>query len=469
VWHFPPAKWLIRPSFFDLYQMTDRKTVAIVLAAGMGTRMESKKPKVLHEIAGRPMLLHLLSTLEEITPAKIVVVTGPDMEKVTSALEGHPLAPATAIQTERLGTGHAVMAAQDDVADATGTVLVLYGDTPLLTSETMNAMLAAREGDTDPAVVVLGFRPWDPGAYGRLILEEDGSLSEIVEAKEATPDQLEVTLCNSGVMAIDARLLPELLDGLSNDNAKGEYYLTDIVALAREKGRTCSVVEGEEDELMGINSRAELADAEAILQDEFRREALSGGATLIDPSTVYFSWDTKLGRDVTIGPNVFFGPGVTVADDVVIKAFSHIEGARISEGAIVGPFARLRPGAEIGPNAHIGNFVEIKNAKISNGAKANHLTYIGDASVGPGANIGAGTITCNYDGFTKSKTEIGAGAFIGSNTALVAPVTVGDGAITGAGSVITKEVEPDALAVERSEQRSLKGWARKFRDSQDKK
>jgi len=443
--------------------MTMSNTAAIILAAGMGTRMESALPKVMHPVAGRPMVLHVLETAAALVPEKTVVVAGPDMDALAALVSAHELAPDVTVQTERLGTGHAVMAARDALDGFDGTVMVLYGDTPLIEAETLIALREART-TAQADVAVLGFRPLDPGAYGRLITDEAGELIEIVEARDASEDQLLVDLCNSGVMAIDGAKLGGLLDGLTNDNAKGEYYLTDIIALARANGGRCVVVEGDEAEFLGINSRAELADAEDLMQNRLRRAALAGGATLIDPATVYFSWDTTLGRDVTIGPNVVFGPGVTVADNVEIRAFSHLEGANVSAGAMIGPFARLRPGAAIGEDAHIGNFVEIKNATIAAGAKANHLSYIGDATVGAKANIGAGTITCNYDGYTKSLTEIGAGAFIGSNTALVAPVKVGDGAITGAGSVITKDVETDALAVTRSDQKSISGWAKNFRD-----
>ncbi len=438
-------------------------TAAIILAAGMGTRMESALPKVMHPVAGRPMVLHVLETAAALSPEKTMVVAGPEMDELVTLMATHDLTPDVAVQTERLGTGHAVMAARDVLGDFDGTVMVLYGDTPLIEAETLVALRDARtEAGAD--VAVLGFRPLDPGAYGRLITDEAGELIEIVEARDATEDQLLVDLCNSGVMAINGAKLGGLLDGLTNDNAKGEYYLTDIIALARANGGRCVVVEGDEEEFLGVNSRAELADAEDLMQNRLRRAALAGGATLIDPATVYFFWDTTLGRDVTVGPNVVFGPGVTIADNVQIKAFSHLEGASVAAGAIIGPFARLRPGAAIGEDAHIGNFVEIKNATIAAGAKANHLSYIGDATVGAKANIGAGTITCNYDGYTKSLTEIGAGAFIGSNTALVAPVKVGDGAVTGAGSVITKDVEADALAVTRSEQKAAAGWATKQRD-----
>jgi len=440
--------------------MTNRKTAIVVLAAGLGTRMKSAKPKVMHPLAGRPMIAHLMGTLETMAPERIVVVIGEEMEAVASAVSPH----MTAIQHERLGTGHAVMATRDALAGFDGDVLVVYGDTPLISSETLARMLDVRRAPPHPAVVVLGFRPDDPGAYGRLILNADDGLSAIVEARDANADELTVNLCNSGVMAIDGARLPGLLDGLRNDNAKAEYYLTDIIGLARADGLPCAVVEGEEAELLGINSRADLALAESVVQDRLRAEAMAGGATLVDPGSVFFCDDTVVGRDVTIGPNVVFGPGTTIGDDVEIRAFCHIEGATVDAGALIGPFARLRPGARIDADVHVGNFVEIKNAAVEPGAKVNHLTYIGDARVGAKANVGAGTITCNYDGFFKSHTDIGAGAFIGSNTSLVAPVAVGDGATVGAGSVVSRDVPADALAVTRGPLVEKAGWAKNFRD-----
>jgi len=439
--------------------MSKNKTAIVVLAAGLGTRMKSAMPKVMHPIGGRPMVNHLLETVESLSPEKVAVVVGPDMDQVEAAVAPHPVA----VQTERLGTGHAVMAARDVVEGFKGDVLIVYGDTPLLTKQTLRKMLEARRAKPAPAVVVLGFIPDDPGQYGRLILDDDGLLEEIVEYREAGADELAVDLCNSGVMCIDGGLLFNLLDRVKNDNAKGEYYLTDIVALANEDGFSCAVVEGDEEELLGVNSRVELAGAEMLVQDQLRTKAMEGGATLTDPSTAYFSWDTQVGQDVVIGPNVVFAPGVTVGNNVEIRAFCHLEGAQVADGATIGPFARLRPGADVGESARVGNFCEVKNATLDKGAKVNHLTYIGDAKIGEGANIGAGTITCNYDGYFKSLTEIGKGAFIGSNTALVAPVKIGDGAIVGAGSVVTKEVEVDELAVTRAPQKGLKGWAAKFR------
>ncbi len=441
--------------------MASSKLAVIVLAAGMGTRMKSSLPKVMHPLAGRPMVSHLLDTVSGLAPDRMVVVVGPDMDVVSKTVAPHP----TVIQADRLGTGHAVAQAKAALGEFDGDVLVLYGDTPLITRATLERMLAERRGPRDPAVVVLGFKPADPGHYGRLVVGAEG-LKAIVEYRDATPDQRENPLCNSGVMAIDGNRLWSLIERVDNKNSKGEYYLTDIVALARADGATCTHVEGDPAELLGVNSRSELAVAEALVQARLRETAMDNGATLIDPATVWFSWDTRIGRDVTVWPHVVFGPGVRVGDNVEIKGFCHFEGCSIKDGVAAGPFARLRPGAEIGENAHIGNFVEVKKATIEAGAKVNHLTYIGDARIGAGANVGAGTITCNYDGFNKSFTDIGAGAFIGSNTSLVAPVKIGDGAVVGAGSVITKEVTPGALAVARGSQMELKGWAERFRAQQ---
>ena len=449
--------------------MSHSETTAIVLAAGLGTRMKSELPKVLHAIAGRAMILQLLDSLSTIKPEKIVLVLGPEMDAVSEAVSEAGFTVETVIQQDRLGTGHAVRQAESVLAGYTGNILVLYGDSPLITAETMADVLDARTGEDNPAVVVLSFRPFEPGDYGRLNLDEAGGLVSIVEAKDASDDELANDLCNSGFMAIDGALLSDLTAKLSNDNAKGEYYLTDLVGLATEAGRNCAFVECDEEETIGINSRSELAEAETILQDRLREAAMANGATLINPASVYFSHDTKIGQDVMIDSNVYFGPGVKICDGVHIRAFCHIEGAFVENNAIIGPFARLRPGAYIGEDVHIGNFVEVKNATLAAGAKANHLSYIGDAKIGPKANIGAGTITCNYDGYVKSMTEIGAGAFIGSNTALVAPVKVGDGAITGAGSVITKNVDADALAITRSEQKIVDGYANKMSKNKGKK
>jgi bifunctional UDP-N-acetylglucosamine pyrophosphorylase/glucosamine-1-phosphate N-acetyltransferase len=422
--------------------------------------MKSDLPKVLHRVANRPMISHLLDALSAISSERTVVVVAPGMTQLVDAV-----APAdTAVQTEALGTGHAVLAARDQMQDFTGDVLVLFGDTPLLTAETMQDMLTARRAAENPAVVVLGFRPDDPAEYGRLVTAADGGLEAIVEFKDASDAQREIGLCNAGIMAIDGNHLFALLDAVGNDNANGEYYLTDIVQLARDRGLRCAVVEAADPvEVMGVNSRAQLAEAEAAMQARLRDRAMAGGVTMTDPETVWLSADTKIGRDVIIGPNVFFGTGVTIADNVEIKAFCHIDGAEVASGVSIGPFARLRPGAKLERNVHVGNFVEIKQALVEEGAKVNHLSYVGDARIGPRANVGAGTITCNYDGFFKELTDIGADAFIGSNTALVAPVKVGDGATVGAGSVITSDVEADALAVARGRQKSIAGWASTFR------
>jgi bifunctional UDP-N-acetylglucosamine pyrophosphorylase/glucosamine-1-phosphate N-acetyltransferase len=439
--------------------MPPSRPAAVILAAGKGTRMKSRRPKVMHAIAGRPMIGHVMAALAPLRCDPVVAVIAPGMEEVAAAV-----APAKiAHQREQLGTGHAMMAARRALGGIPGDLLVLYGDTPFIATATLEAMLARRAGKDDPAVVVLGFRPADPGEYGRLILDGAGGLEAIVEARDASPAERAIGLCNSGVMALDARRMLPLLKALGNENAKGEYYLTDLVALARARDWNCAVVEAPAEELMGVNSRADLAAAERAFQRKRRATAMAEGATLLDPDTVYFSYDTQVGRDVVIGPHVVFGPGVEIEDEVEIRGFCHIEGARIAKGALIGPFARLRPGAAIEADAHIGNFVEVKNATVGRGAKANHLTYIGDAEIGAGANIGAGTITVNYDGFRKSRTVIGPRASIGSNAALIAPVKVGAGAIVGAGSVITEDVPADAMAIARGRQVNLPGRARRFR------
>ena len=440
--------------------MTSTRIGAVILAAGKGTRMRSDRHKVLHPIGGQPMIHHLLDTLAELGVAREVLVVGDRRDQLEAALEGRDV--AIAIQEPQLGTGHAVQAARDSLAGFDGTLLILYGDVPLVSGATMQALIDARAAGPD--VVVLGFRPPDPGQYGRLVVNAAGHLDAIVEYKDASEDERAIGLCNSGMMAADAALLFDLLDQVGNDNAAGEYYLTDIVAIARARGLDVGVVEADAEELTGVNSRADLAVLEAIFQTRMRAAAMVAGVTLIDPTTVYFAHDTALGRDVVIEPNVVFGPGVSVADGTVIRAFSHLEGATVDQGATIGPYARLRPGAVIGQGARVGNFVEVKKATLEAGAKANHLSYIGDARVGAAANVGAGTITCNYDGFDKHLTDIGAGAFIGSNTALVAPVKVGDGAIDGAGSVVTRDVPADALGVTRAQQKDIEGWARRFRE-----
>ncbi len=434
----------------------------VILAAGKGTRMKSDLHKVLHPIAGRPMLLHLVASAAALHPARTVVVTGAGREQVEKAVA--PLGIATALQAEQLGTGHAVAQAREALAGFEGDVLILYGDVPLVTAATMQRMIDRLEGDDTPAVVVLGFRPADTGAYGRVIADAAGRMDRIVEYKDASEAERAVTLCNSGLMAVRSTDLFALLDRLGNDNAAGEYYLTDIVGLAGGDGRSSAVIETGADEVAGVNSRGELAGVEASWQATRRAQAMVDGATLIAPDTVWFSHDTQLGRDVVIEPNVVFGPGARIADGATIHAFSHVEGASVGKGANVGPFARLRPGAELREDAKVGNFVEVKKAVVGEGAKVSHLTYIGDADIGAGANIGAGTITCNYDGYFKYRTVVGEGAFIGSNSALVAPVTIGAGAIVAAGSVVTQDVETDALALVRPPQVAKPGWAKRFRE-----
>ncbi len=434
----------------------------VILAAGKGTRMKSDLHKVLHPIAGRPMLLHLIASAAALAPARTVVVTGAGREQVEAAVA--PQGIATALQAEQLGTGHAVAQARDALAGFAGDVLILYGDVPLVTDATMRRMVARLHGDDAPAAVVLGFRPADPGAYGRVIADPSGRIAKMVEFKDASAEERAETLCNSGLMAVRSNDLFELLDRVGNDNAAGEYYLPDIVMLAAADGRSSAVIETGAAEVAGVNSRGELAGVEAAWQAERRARAMAEGATLIAPDTVWFAHDTVLGRDVVIEPNVVFGPGTAVGDGVTIHAFSHIEGATIGARAEVGPYARLRPGAVMGVASKVGNFVEMKKAVLGDGAKASHLTYLGDAEVGAGANIGAGTITCNYDGYFKAKTVIGAGAFIGSNSALVAPVSIGAGAIVAAGSVVTRDVAADALVLVRPEQTEKPGWAKRFRD-----
>ncbi|MDP9056178.1 MAG: bifunctional UDP-N-acetylglucosamine diphosphorylase/glucosamine-1-phosphate N-acetyltransferase GlmU [Pseudomonadota bacterium] len=434
----------------------------IILAAGKGTRMKSDLHKVLHKVAGLPLIDHLMANVAGLSPERQVVVAGHGREQLAAALQGRA---QIALQEPQLGTGHAVLQAETALAGFAGDVLILYGDVPFVRPETMRVMLDRLHGDDAPAVVVLGFEPEDALTYGRVIAQ-GGRIVRMVEHKDASADERACRLCNSGLMAVRAADLFALLARLGNDNAQGEYYLTDIVNIAVADGRSCAVVTtGDPGEVAGINSRAELAEAEARWQHRRRRRAMDDGATLVAPETVWFSWDTVVGRDVLIEQNVVMAPGVTVADKVTIHAFCHLEGATLASGVTIGPYARLRPGTRLGEEVKVGNFVEIKNAVMGKGAKANHLTYIGDAEVGAGANIGAGTITCNYDGFFKYKTIIGEGAFIGSNSALVAPVTIGAGAIVGAGSVITADVEADSLALVRPQQVSKSGWAKRFRDA----
>lgn len=441
--------------------MTDRPVAAIVLAAGKGTRMKSDLHKVLHPIAGRPMLLHLLASLEALAPAAKVIVVGDKAEQVEAAVA--PLGAVTVRQEPQLGTAHAALMAKDALAGFEGDVLVMFGDVPLIETATMRAMLAALHRSDDTGCAVLGFRPADPAAYGRILAHPDGTIEKMVEFKDATTEERAVTLCNSGLMAVRARDLFGWLDRVGNDNAQGEYYLPDVVMIAAADGRRSLVVETAAEEVAGINSRAELAAVEAGWQQRRRARAMADGVTLTAPETVWFSHDTVLGRDVTIAPNVVFGPGVRVADGAVIHAFCHLEGCSVGPRAEVGPYARLRPGADLGEASKVGNFVEVKKAKLGKGAKANHLAYLGDADIGAGANIGAGTITCNYDGFFKYRTVVGDGAFIGSNSSLVAPVVIGAGAIVGAGSAVTRDVPADTLRLVRAEQTDKPGWAAKFR------
>jgi len=441
--------------------MTRGNVSTVILAAGRGTRMKSRLPKVLHAIAGRPLLGHVLAAVEKADVVHPVLVLAPDMDSVASFARSVLPGIATVVQPSPRGTGDAVRAAETAVGQGAGVVLVVFGDTPLVRSETLSQMIESCTEETP--VVVLGFEAVDPAPYGRLVLDEKDMLIRIVEAKDASPAEREIRLCNGGAMAVRREHMFRLLALVGNDNASGEYYLPDVVGLARAEGLPCTVVRATEEEIQGVNSRADLAAAEAAMQRRLRKSALDDGVTMLDPDSVYLSFDTRIGSDVTIGQNVVFGPGVRIAEGATIKAFSHIEGASIAEGAEIGPFARIRPGTEVGPKAKIGNFVETKKAKIEEGAKVSHLSYIGDARVGAYANIGAGTITCNYDGYDKFFTDIGSGAFVGSNTSLVAPVTIGDAAYIGSGSVITKDVASDALAVARGKQFEKGGWAAKFR------
>ena len=441
--------------------MTGRPWLSIILAAGLGTRMKSALPKVMHAVAGRPMVGHAAASAVDAGAERLAVVIGPDMQGVAASLRHLREPAAFFVQTERLGTAHAVLAAREAVAGFQGDVVIQYGDTPLLRAETLKRLRAVLDGGA--GLAVLGFEAENPFGYGRLILDETGGLAAIREEKDASQAERAIRLCNSGVMALRAEIMLPVLEQIGNANAKGEYYLTDAVEIARRQGIGVAVEVCAEEEVLGVNDRVQLAAAERVMQQRLRRAAMEGGATLIAPETVTFAFDTRLGRDVIVEPNVFFGPGVTVEDDVHIKANCHLEGARVAHGAVVGPFARLRPGADIGQDVRIGNFVEVKQATVEAGAKINHLAYVGDARVGAKANIGAGTIVCNYDGFNKHFTEIGTGAFIGSNSALVAPVKVGDGAFIGTGSVITRDIEANALALERSELRQMPGWAARFR------
>jgi bifunctional UDP-N-acetylglucosamine pyrophosphorylase/glucosamine-1-phosphate N-acetyltransferase len=432
----------------------------VILAAGQGTRMQSAIPKVMHSVAGLPMIKHVLTVCTSLPSDRIVVVVGAQMPTVIEAAAPHPCV----VQQTPRGTGDAVKAAAHALTDFQGEILVLFGDVPLITVDALRG-LQSKGRATGAAIVVAGFRPEYPGPYGRLVLDADGHLIRIIEASEATTDQGTIGLCNGGAMLFAAGKLWPLIDQLRDDNAKEEFYLTDCIKLAHQSGDLCAVAELPVEQMLGINTRIELAQAEKHMQRRLREKAMLGGVTMIDPDTVYLSADTKIGRDVILGPHVVLGLGVDISDKVEIQAFCHLEQTKVGESVRLGPFARLRPKSTVGPGAHIGNFVEIKNAEVGAGAKIGHLSYIGDADIGAGANIGAGTITCNYDGFRKYKTEIGAETFIGSNSSLVAPVKIGAGAYVGAGSVITMDVPAHTLAVARSRQANIEDWARRFRDN----
>jgi bifunctional UDP-N-acetylglucosamine pyrophosphorylase/glucosamine-1-phosphate N-acetyltransferase len=442
--------------------MADR--AAVILAAGQGTRMRSPLPKVLHKVGGRAMLDRAIDAAEALGCSRIVVVCGTHSPSVAAHVTQRLGEGAVAIQDPPLGTGHAVRAAKGALAGFEGDVVITYADVPLLSAEAIGPLFRAQGA----GLAVLGFEAADPAAYGRLILDADGGLARIVEAKDASAEELAVRACNSGVLAAPARLLFELLGEVRNDNAKQEYYLTDVVGLARGRGVPVAAVFVDEAEVIGVNSQAELAVAEGLFQQRRRAELMAGGVSMPAPETVMLSWDTRLAPGVTVEPYVVFGAKVEVEAGAVIRAFSHLEGAVVREGALVGPYARLRPGADIGPNAHIGNFVEVKAVEVGAGAKANHLSYLGDGRVGAGANIGAGTVFCNYDGFRKARTEVGEGAFVGSNSALVAPVKVGRGAYIGSGSVVTEDVPDDALALGRGRQVIKMEWATSFRAERKK-
>ncbi|HEV7226979.1 bifunctional UDP-N-acetylglucosamine diphosphorylase/glucosamine-1-phosphate N-acetyltransferase GlmU [Brevundimonas sp.] len=434
------------------------RRAAIILAAGQGTRMKSGLPKVLHPIGHRAMLDHAIDAAEGLGCERVIVVVGNHSPEVRAHVEKRLGATSIAVQDPPLGTGHAVLAARDLMADFDGQVVVTYGDVPLLKAADVEPVF----GD---ALTVVGFEARDATGYGRLLIDADGGLEAIVEHKEASPDQLKVTACNSGVMAAPSRLLFDLLAEVRNDNAKGEYYLTDVVALARARGEPTRAVFADEDAVMGVNAQGELAQAEALFQKVRRDDLLASGVRMPAPDTVFVSWDTQVEPGAVIEPYVVFGPGAVVRSGAKIRAFSHVEGAEVGPGAEAGPYARLRPGAKLGEKARVGNFVEVKNVTMGAGAKANHLSYLGDGVVGAGANIGAGTIFCNYDGFFKHRTEVGQGAFVGSNTSLVAPVTIGAGAMVGSGSVVTSDVAPGDLALARAPQTAKPGWAARFMET----
>ena len=440
------------------------RVAVIVLAAGKGTRMKSGLPKVLHRIAGKTMLQHVLDSVETIAPEKVVIVIGPELEAYETNLRPH----AVVVQEERLGTAHAVLRARDALEGFEGDIVVVFGDTPLLTSDTICHAQQLLRSPSKSSLAILGFQLDDPSGYGRIQCDNDGSVQAIVEELDAGIEELRITLCNSGAMAFKSEILYENFDMIENKNAKGEYYLTDLVSILRDSGKKVAMITGQAEELQGINSRADLAGAEAVMQDRLRTRAMNSGVTLVDPGSTWLSMDTRFGIDVIVGPNVYFGDSVEVGDGVEVKAFSHLEGVQLEKGSIVGPFARLRPGTVIGAGAKVGNFVEVKAAQVGVGSKISHLSYIGDAHIGDSANIGAGTITCNYDGIEKHQTNVGDGAFIGSNSSLVAPVSVGDGAMIGAGSVVTDDVDAEELSVTRAVQKHLKGGAKRWRNRRSK-
>jgi len=446
--------------------MTSRTCLTLILAAGEGTRMKSALPKVLHRAAGRTLLGHAICAAREAGAGRLAIVVGPSHEDVAAEALYHAPEAQIFVQAERKGTAHAVLAARAALEQSSDDILVLFGDTPLIRPETLCRLRGAVAEDA--AVAVLGFEPKSPSGYGRLIMK-DGELVAIREEKDASEDEKEISLCNAGLMALSGGYALNLLDRVTNNNASGEFYLTDVVGLARASGLKAVALVADEAEVQGVNTRVQLAAVEAAFQERLREHAMREGATLIAPESVFFAADTKLGRDVTIEPNVFFGPGVTVEDGATIRAYCHVEGAHIGKDVTIGPFARLRPGASLGQHTRIGNFVEIKNAVLDHGVKVNHLAYVGDASVGADANIGAGAITCNYDGVRKHRTEIGAGAFVGVNSALVAPVSIGAGAYIATGSVITDDVPPNALGIARSRQTVKEGWAEERRKNNPKK
>jgi bifunctional UDP-N-acetylglucosamine pyrophosphorylase / glucosamine-1-phosphate N-acetyltransferase len=459
--------WQTQERMLKGARMSETNPVAaVILAAGQGTRMKSDRHKVLHPIAGRPMLMHLLASVDALAPAKTVIVVGSGRDQLEAALSGTGALIAT--QDPQHGTGHAVQQAEAVLSGFEGDVLILYGDVPFVPAETMRAMVDRLNAPDAPAVVVLAFTPDDTQSYGRVITDGD-RIVKMVEHKDATEAERACRLCNSGLMAAKAHDLFDLLSRVTNDNAAGEFYLVDIVNIANADGRDSVVVTTDPFDVAGINSRAELAKMEGQWQQRRRKVAMDDGATLIAPKTVWFAWDTVVGRDVTIEPNVYFGPGVTIADGATIRANCHIEGAAIGPGVEVGPFARLRPGAVLEEKSKVGNFVEVKKAVLGKGAKANHLSYIGDAEVGAGANIGAGTITCNYDGYFKYKTVIGERAFIGSNSSLIAPVRIGADAIVAAGSAVSRDVLDGELRLVRAEQLVKPGWADRFHEAMRKK